>query len=232
MIWGSPDQKEQDEVWQSIVEQPESFELLRTEVMLHQYFKHAEETDTKKAKPIAMNIAFRGLAIAASVLIVSIASLWFLDQKDEKQRLLSLNPYDIQGFEMMRNSSNDTYNELELQVNEATTMLFSGKENDALDLYDSIIESNKFNEAAWVLYFNRALIYYQKEAYQKALMDLDTVEKLNHSKEVVLASTWYRLRIALQERNINDARKLAETINQTQQAFTIDERKLLKMAGL
>lgn len=231
LIKGSPDQDQNDELWQEFVEQPDNFDLLRTEVMLHQYMNQAEMPNTNPAKTSVIEMTFRIMAIAATILIVSVSSLWLLTQQENKERLLRLNPYDIQGFEMMRSNSTNEYTSLELQINEATTLMLSEQPYEAIRLYDALIDNNEFNEAAWMLHFNRALIYYQLGSYNQALEDLDLVEKENHSSDVILASTWYRLRIALQEGKSNDAKMLAESIIQLKQAFTKDEIDLLKLAG-
>lgn len=220
-VKGQLSEEEKDKLWAYMLENPEYYDLMETEASLDAYLREK----TKKEAPVRsigsgpMSATWKWMAAAAAVAVLIVGLNLLSLQNDQSIREMAMNEISygkIETPDIMRSDTGKP-RKIDSLLNLGFEAVVSGEVQNALSIYNNIIDQYSDDPSVARAYLNVGIIQYNKGTYEQAARSFKkAVEIVEDNKLLEEKAYWY-----MGNAYINIER-LPEARDAIHEAFSID----------
>lgn len=186
---GRLNQEQIDALWVDMIQNPNSYEYLKTTVALREVFKKSStpinatasnRKDTKKTKSRPTNNWKQYAAAAAIVVSAGVTGTYIVNSNSTQREISELKPFDKLELVVYRSSSSSqTLSDLKLELQKAIDFALLGNTSEALISLNSILEGTDDKLIKAEAYLNIGILEYNSNDFSSATMSLQNAASLS-----------------------------------------------------
>ena len=195
-IRGKLSKSEIDELWLLFLKNPVYYELFETELHLKnliQKHRYSGGLITPKSDGYKKMI-YWSLAAAATVIFILTFQYYFTDQNPELDYLaLTSIVYHEMADGNTERSDDEHTTDVETDINRAVAVAYMLKEDESIELFRELMDSEVSESQRVRIQFNMAILYYNLSEYESARDSFISVTNSEAIDEIYLERAWWFL---------------------------------------